>query len=106
MSRFMRLMVLFDLPVVKKEERRNYAKFRRFLINDGYDMIQFSVYARICNGQEAIDKHVARLIRNLPSKGSVRYLQVTEKQFANIKVLVGKRRKKEQPEFANQMSFF
>ena len=43
----MRIIVLFDLPTVTKAERRAYTLFRRFLINDGYDMIQFSIYGRV-----------------------------------------------------------
>ena len=73
----MRLMVLFDLPVVSKEERKIYSRFRRFLLKDGYDMVQFSVYARICNGQDSVNKHITRLSTNLPEKGSIRYMQVT-----------------------------
>ena len=53
----MRLLVFFDLPVVTKAERRAYTIFRRFLVNDGYDMIQFSVYGRILNGNDALEKH-------------------------------------------------
>lgn len=48
----MRMMVFFDLPVVTKAERRAYTVFRRFLLNDGYDMIQYSVYGRILNGPD------------------------------------------------------
>ena len=62
----MRLLVFFDLPVVTRAERRAYTVFRRFLINDGYDMIQFSVYGRILNGSDAEQKHIKRLIDNLP----------------------------------------
>ena len=102
----MRLMVFFDLPVAEKAERRIYTRFRKFLIADGYDMIQFSVYARICNGQDAVEKHLARLRANTPEKGSVRYLQVTEKQFAGIGVLVGEKKKKERRDFADQLTFF
>ena len=58
----MRLLVLFDLPVVTKAERRAYTLFRRFLMNDGYDMIQFSVYGRILNGNDALEKHMKRLV--------------------------------------------
>ncbi len=82
-------MVFFDLPVVKKEDRRAYTVFRRFLLNDGYDMLQFSVYGRILNGADAEQKHMQRLIQNLPPEGSVRVLTVTEKQFASMKLLVG-----------------
>lgn len=85
----MRLMVFFDLPVVRKEDRRAYTVFRRFLLNDGYDMLQFSVYGRILNGADAEKKHMQRLIQNLPPEGSVRVLTVTEKQFASMKLLVG-----------------
>ena len=87
--RFMRLMVFFDLPVVLKADRRAYTVFRRFLLNDGYDMLQFSVYGRILNGVDAEKKHMQRLIQNLPPAGSVRVLSVTEKQFASMKLLVG-----------------
>ena len=85
----MRMMVFFDLPVVTKAERRAYTVFRRFLLNDGYDMIQYSVYGRILNGSDAEEKHMKRLLANLPPEGSVRVLTVTEKQFASTKILVG-----------------
>ena len=49
----MRLIVFFDLPMVTKTEKRAYVQFRRFLLNDGYDMVQFSVYGRILNGNDA-----------------------------------------------------
>lgn len=106
MSRLMRLLVFFDLPVVSKADRKVYARFRKFLIKDGYDMVQFSVYARICNGQDSVDKHLARVKGSAPAKGSVRCMQVTEKQFAGIEILVGKKKKKEDAEFAQQTLFF
>jgi CRISPR-associated protein Cas2 len=87
--RFMRMMVFFDLPVVSKQDRRAYTLFRRFLLNDGYDMIQYSIYGRILNGNDAEEKHMKRLLANLPPEGSVRVLTVTEKQFASMKLLVG-----------------
>ncbi len=102
----MRLMVFYDLPVVTPKEKRIYTRFRRFLLRDGYDMIQFSVYARICNGQDAVNKHVTRLMGSLPEAGCVRCMQVTEKQFTEIMVLVGTKTKKEDPKVAGQLSFF
>src|SRR3546814_3921484 len=91
--RFVYLFVFFDLPVGTTKERRDATRFRKFLVNDGYDMMQFSVYTRVCRGQDAADKHVGRVERNLPPKGSVRALQVTERQFARMKMLVGIDRK-------------
>lgn len=102
----MRLIVFFDLPVVKKEDRKAYSTFRRFLLNDGYVMIQFSVYSRIVNGTEGAIKHIKRLKNNLPSKGSVRYLQITEKQYAEMKFLVGSAKKQEEKINSSQLNVF
>lgn len=85
----MYLFVFFDLPVGTKPERRDATRFRNFLRNDGYDMMQFSVYTRVCRGQDAADKHLARVEKNLPPRGSIRALQVTERQYARMKLLVG-----------------
>jgi CRISPR-associated protein Cas2 len=100
------MMVFFDLPVVSTTDRRNYAQFRRFLLNDGYDMIQFSVYGRIVNGHDAEEKHLKRLVANLPPKGSIRLMTVTEKQYAGIKLLVGLPLFQEKKVSANQMLLF
>jgi len=104
--RFMRLLVLFDLPVVSKADRRAYTLFRRFLLNDGYDMIQFSIYGRIVNGNDALEKHMKRLVNNLPPDGSVRCLSVTEKQYASMKLLVGLPLFQEKALKVNQMLLF
>lgn len=102
----MRLMVFYDLPVLTKSDKRVYVRFRKFLLRDGYDMLQFSIYSRICNGQDSVNKHMTRLMANLPEKGSVRSMQVTEKQYSAIRVLVGEKTKKEDAKFVEQLSFF
>ena len=89
MSKFMRMLVFFDLPVKTGAERRSAARFRNFLLSDGYHMIQYSVYARVCNGMDAVKKHSTRLRNNLPDNGSVRLLVITEKQFESIEILIG-----------------
>ena len=94
-DRFMWLFVFFDLPVKTKLDRKVATQFRNFLLKDGYMMIQFSVYARICNGQERIDKHLSRLNHTLPNKGSVRVIQITDKQYERMKILVGTLKKNE-----------
>jgi len=94
-ARFMWLMVFFDLPVGSKTERRDASRFRNYLKRDGFLMLQFSVYARVCRAEEAVDKHLARVRTNLPPKGSVRTLQVTDKQYARMKLLVGESKKSE-----------
>ena len=104
--KFMRLLVFFDLPVKTRGERRIYTQFRRFLITDGYDMLQYSVYGRIVNGHDAEKKHLRRLKTHLPPKGSVRALTVTEKQFASMKILVGTQSFQEKTVGTGQMTIF
>lgn len=90
-NRNMRILVFFDLPVALRKDRRNYSIFRKFLINDGYSMVQFSVYSRITLNHDDAKKHIERLKRNLPPKGSVRVMQVTEKQYNSMYILVGEK---------------
>lgn len=99
----MRLLVFFDLPTVKKSDKRAYTVFRRFLIQDGYDMIQWSVYGRVVNGIDDAGVHLKRLETNLPPEGSVRCLQVSEKQFAQMKILLGKPKVQEKTLTAQQL---
>ena len=104
--RFMRMLVFFDLPVMTRAERRAYSQFRRFLLNDGFYMIQFSVYGRILNGRDAESKHLERVIANLPPDGSVRALTVTERQYASMRILVGLPLFQEKRVSADQMALF
>ncbi len=102
----MRLLVFFDLPVKTKKERRQATQFRNFLLKDGFYMLQFSLYGRVCNTIEAAQSHEEKVILHLPAVGSVRSLIITEKQYTNMRILVGVSHKKEAPVKAAQLSFF
>lgn len=93
--RYMWMFVFFDLPVGTKAERRHATRFREFLKDDGFMMLQLSVYARVIRGEEAVDKHLARVTKHIPDKGSVRTLTVTERQYARMKLLIGEPTKNE-----------
>lgn len=83
------IMVFFDLPTKTKPQRRRANRFREFLKKDGYMMLQFSVYARVCRGQDAVDKHTRRVRSSLPQEGSVRTLKVTDKQYGRMELMLG-----------------
>ena len=100
------MIVFFDLPVVTTKERKVATKFRNFLLKDGYHMIQWSVYSRLCNGTDAVATHQQRLKLNLPQKGSVRLLVLTEKQYESIDVLVGTATFEDSPEAAELINVF
>ena len=86
---FMRLILFFDLPMTTKEEVKIYTRFRKYLIKNGYMMMQFSVYCKIFPNREATVKHVEILRKNVPKKGQIRLLMVTEKQYSKKEIIVG-----------------
>ena len=106
MNKFMRMLIFFDLPVKTKDERKIAARFRKFLIEDGYYMVQYSVYARVCNGLKAVEKHRARLYRALPDNGAIRLLVITEKQYESIEILVGKLKEEDTSFAVEQLTIF
>jgi CRISPR-associated protein Cas2 len=84
-------MVFFDLPTDTAEDKRDYTRFRKFLIKDGFMMLQYSVYTKL-----AINKTVAKQIRNRleqnkPKSGNIAVMEITEKQFANIEWILGRK---------------
>lgn len=85
----MRLILLFDLPMVTKSEVKIYSKFRKYLIKSGYLMMQYSVYCKIFNNRDAVENHIDILKRQVPNQGQIRIMMVTEKQYANIDIIVG-----------------
>lgn len=88
------IVVMFDLPVLLKKQRKAATRFRKDLMNDGFWMIQYSVYARPCPSDENAEVHLARVQLALPADGQVRILQVTDKQYARMKVYFGKKGRK------------
>jgi CRISPR-associated protein Cas2 len=82
---------MFDLPVETDVERRAYRAFRKNLIKEGFVMIQYSVYVRVCPSREYAKRLEARIKKFTPLEGNVRLLAVTEKQYEDMKLLVGSR---------------
>ncbi len=84
------LMVAFDLPVKTKEERKRATDFRKFLLGDGFQMIQFSVYARPCVTFARQTTHLRRVRQMVPPEGSVRAIYITKAQWERAFVIHGK----------------
>lgn len=84
------LIVLFDLPTDTPEARAQYRDFRNRLLDDGFDMMQFSVYMRHCESEENALVHRKRVQSCLPPDGEVRIVTITDKQFGRIEVYYGK----------------
>lgn len=96
---------MFDLPTDMAKDREAYARFRKHLLEDGFTMMQYSMYSRHCASIENAEVHVKRMGAVVPPAGEVRFLTITDKQFSRIKVFVGKKRQKTPPPPA-QLEFF
>ena len=83
------LFVFFDLPTKTKKERKKYTDFRRVLLKDGFIMMQFSVYARICKGDDSVEPHKKRVKEYIPPKGNIRMISITDLQYSKMETLIG-----------------
>ena len=83
------LFCLFDLPTNTKAQRKRACEFRKKLLEDGYDMMQYSVYKRFCGSSEACAVHIKRIKLWLPKEGKVSILKFTDKQFGEIETFEG-----------------
>ena len=82
------IIVLFDLPTDSIQARKQYTRFRKLLLKDGFTMMQYSVYMRHSASEENAQVHSKRIQSWLPPDGEVRIMKITDKQFGAIKVLM------------------
>lgn len=87
--RYMRVIVLFDLPMVTTAERRQYTQFRKHLIKNGFLMMQESVYCKLVQNQAAADYIISNIKKNKPDSGTVQVMKITERQFSRMETIVG-----------------
>lgn len=85
----MRIIVFFDLPTETAQDRREYNRFRKYLIKSGFIMMQESVYSKIALNGTGTNTVIDAVKRHRPAKGLVQVLSITEKQYANIEFIVG-----------------
>jgi CRISPR-associated protein Cas2 len=90
--RAMWLVAMFDLPVMTKKDRREYAIFRKALMQEGFLMVQYSVYAKYCASEETGDTYRRRVRQALPPRGEIRIMAITDRQWGRVEVFLGKKR--------------
>lgn len=89
--RYMRHLLMFDMPQDTADARKQYRIFRKFLLSEGFIMHQYSVYTKLLLNGTAAKAMIARLEQNKPKVGTVTILPITEKQFAKMIYLTGER---------------
>lgn len=92
--RYMRVIIFFDLPSTTYEERKSYTKFRKFLLNEGFIMMQESVYSKIALNSTTAKLIQDRVRKNKAPNGIIQMMVITEKQFAGIEYVIGNNQNK------------
>lgn len=99
------LVVMFDLPVGTKKQRKAASSFRFKLLDLGFEMTQFSVYLRFCAGKEQAAVYERKIEKAMPSAGKVHVLAITDKQYENIRTYRGRNRE-QSPKNPEQYALF
>lgn len=89
-DRIVRTIVFFDLPNIYIKDKKNYVKFRKYLLNEGFIMMQESVYSKIVLNSQQATLLLDRLRKNAPKKGLIQVLTITERQYSQIEYIIGK----------------
>ncbi len=98
------MLVIFDLPVLSQIQRKRATNFRKYLLDQGYSMIQFSVYVRACVSYNRMQTQMRRLKMNIPVEGHVRALYVTQAQWERMFISHGPPSDDDKPEdFPDQL---
>jgi len=99
------LYVMFDLPVGTPAERKAATKFRNYLLDQGFEMAQFSVYLRFAESKEAAETQIQHVQDSLPKQGKVHIVTITDKQYGNARIFTGKNRERG-PQNPDQLALF
>lgn len=91
---------------MSKPQRKAATKFRQWLLDEGWEMSQFSVYLRWCVGREQVDARLRAIVRQVPKDGKVHVLSVTDKQFETMAVFRGRARDKRRKGTPDQLMLF
>lgn len=103
--RVMWVMVFFDLPTETKKDTKNYRKFVDVLEKDGFSRFQFSIFLRHCPSMENAKVHIRRIKINLPPRGHVGIIHITDKQFGMMEVFISAK-KELAPQPIQQLELF
>lgn len=88
-DRIVRTIVFFDLPNIYAKDKRNYLRFRKYLLEEGFIMMQESVYSKLVLNNNQSELLLSRLRKNAPKKGLIQVLTITEQQYSKIEYIIG-----------------
>jgi len=85
----MRLLLIYDLPMIDDEDRKIYQRFHNKLISIGFNMLQYSIYSKVVQNDQAYKQLISKINKILPQKGNIAIIKITEKQYEDMIYLRG-----------------
>ncbi len=98
-------VVMFDLPVKTKQQRREATQYRNLLLDQGFQMAQFSVYVRFSPSVSSLVPALNVVKTHVPHGGEVRFLYVTDRQWAKTVRIVNEKEVEQESE-PEQLTIF
>lgn len=92
------------MPTETKDQRKEAASFRKFLLNEGFMMLQYSIYVRFCTNFTMLNKYIVHIKKYDPKYGNIRTLVVTENQFNSMEIISGSKNEIELVQTANNLT--
>lgn len=87
--RFMRIIIFFDLPIETVQDRREYSRFHKYLVKNGFLMMQKSVYCKLALNQTSVSVILGNLRKNKPPSGLIQALTLQRNNIQN-RIILGK----------------
>lgn len=88
-SRYMRIIIMYDISLTDEEQVRKYNKFRNELYKLGYFRIQYSIYVKCISSHTVYQSERSKILKIIPKNSNVRIVMITEEQYQNIELLSG-----------------
>ena len=76
------VLLMFDLPVKTREQRRRASKYRHMLLETGFSMVQLSVYSKYLINATGLRSILPQIKSEIPKNGAVRVMRLTDEQWA------------------------
>lgn len=83
------MIVMFDVPVTGRGERKDYTAFVKHLLRSGYTRLQKSIYVKLLRSREAVDPEILNIRSAVPAEGEVSVLPMPLSLFKTLQSLRG-----------------
>lgn len=77
------VLLMFDLPVKTREQRRRASQYRLMLLEIGFSMVQLSIYSKYLINATGLRSILPQIKNEIPNNGAVRVMRLTDEQWAS-----------------------